>query len=175
MPLGFPLRLLFTPFIALWDTRRQKCTSDPACELWDEMMLLDTREREREVAANRVAQAAPRPGPARIAPPRQALPQLFNIFVRGRGRGGVLGEPLVPEPPHPEPPRPEPPRPVAQLPDFNVEGDFDWIDNQSTYTRFTMIFTIFILITINQGLRASAIRSPARRSQPLPAGIATVN
>ncbi|KAF9652364.1 hypothetical protein BDM02DRAFT_3089237 [Thelephora ganbajun] len=57
-----------------WDVKRQRCTSNPACELWDETMLLDTREREREAIANRVAQAAVRPAPA-VRPPAPVPPR----------------------------------------------------------------------------------------------------
>ena len=146
---------LCSPLIALWDTKIQRCTSDPACELWDEAMLLGTREREREVAADRMARAAARPGPAmRLAPLPPAPPELLGLGLFGRGAGLF--------PPAPEPPRPEPPRPAPQLFNPVIGGDFDWIDDSSAYARFTMAITILISVQTNQVLLASATRSPAR-------------
>ncbi|KAK7683547.1 hypothetical protein QCA50_013382 [Cerrena zonata] len=49
---------------SLWDTRRQRCTLVPSCELWDDEMLLEERERNRERQARVLApvpQAAPPP------------------------------------------------------------------------------------------------------------------
>ncbi|PCH44865.1 hypothetical protein WOLCODRAFT_78291 [Wolfiporia cocos MD-104 SS10] len=54
---------------SLWDIQRKSCTRDPPCELWDENMLLEERERQRELEHERVQapvadlrdpQAAPR-------------------------------------------------------------------------------------------------------------------
>ena len=126
---GLAFRLNFhspPPSVALWDTKKQRCTSNPACELWDETMLLDTREREREAVANRVAQAAARPAPARAAPMFNGLANLFG------GRAAI-------QPPAPEPPRPALPRARGLV--FDEGGDFDWIDNPRTYSRFTTVFT----------------------------------
>jgi hypothetical protein len=111
---GLQLRLITdTPLlVALWDTKRQKCTSNPACELWDEMMLLDTREREREANANRVAQAAARPAPAVRAAHFRALWRVDSSNPPPEMLGGIARLPQPrPEPPRPEPPRPEPPAP----------------------------------------------------------------
>ncbi|CDO75745.1 hypothetical protein BN946_scf184921.g21 [Trametes cinnabarina] len=36
---------------ALWDVQRKLCSREPSCDLWDENMLLEERERERERAA----------------------------------------------------------------------------------------------------------------------------
>ena len=155
---------LLPPLIALWDTKKQKCTSNPACELWDEMMLLNSREREREAIANRAAQPVPRPAPVVGGAPR------FPAFGRARGvdylqplfgPGGMFvpaaqdqprPEPPLPEPPRPAPPRPEPPRPEPRRPEpprivaqnfgFNDGGDFDWIDDPSTCTQFATAFAI---------------------------------
>jgi len=99
---------------SLWDTKRSRCTSDPACELWDEAMLLGTREMQREAVADRMARAAARPPAMRLpplppAPP--AFPNLLNLF------GGRAA--------------PEPPRPAPQLFNPVTGGDFDWIDDSS--------------------------------------------
>ncbi|KAI0066084.1 hypothetical protein BV25DRAFT_1868368 [Artomyces pyxidatus] len=51
---------------SMWDKRRARCTSNPACSLWDEDMLLEERERER------LRRAPANPGPAAAA--RQLLP-----------------------------------------------------------------------------------------------------
>lgn len=133
--LQLPLITYFPPpLIALWDIKRQKCTSDPACELWDEMMLLDTRERERE--ANRAARPAARPA-VRAAPvPERAVP------VPERAGIGFFRQFF--QPPVHEPPPPEPPRPAVQVLGFNDGGDFDWIDNPSTYAQFATAFAILI-------------------------------
>ncbi|KAF9788557.1 hypothetical protein BJ322DRAFT_1049631 [Thelephora terrestris] len=105
---------------SLWDTIRQRCTSDPRCELWDETMLLDIREREREGAqANRLARAAPRPAPPvpERVDPHPPVPRHFAGFV-----GGGFLQPAVPEQRHHEPPPP-------QNFGFGDGGDFEWIDN----------------------------------------------
>lgn len=47
-PLLFSNSIFFKWHIALWDVRRKRCTRNPACELWDEDMLLEERERQRE-------------------------------------------------------------------------------------------------------------------------------
>ncbi|CAL1708947.1 unnamed protein product [Somion occarium] len=49
---------------SLWDKKGQKCTRNPSCELWDEEMLLEERERRREREAQgrqafRLPQAPP--------------------------------------------------------------------------------------------------------------------
>ena len=81
-------------------------------------MLLDIREREREAQANRLAQVAARPGPARIADPHPpAFNALAGLLLAGRGAF--------------QPPEPEPPRPAVQTPGFNSDGSFEWIDNPS--------------------------------------------
>lgn len=86
-------------------------------------MLLDIREREREAQANRLAQAEARPVPIeRVNQPAGFLGRAFGLV-------------------QPEPAYYEPPRPVAR---FNNGGDFDWIDNPSTYARCTTRFTIFV-------------------------------
>lgn len=58
--------------LALWDVRRQRCTRNPACDLWDEEMLLEERERERDHRQDRVARMfAPR---EESPPPYEAPP-----------------------------------------------------------------------------------------------------
>ena len=141
-------------------------------------MLLDTREREREAVANRVAQPAPRPAqearahnpinffggglfqPPVPEPPRREPPRpVANLFEGFLGRGaGLL------QPPAPEPPRREPPRPDPDLIDWgvNFDGDFDWIDDPSAYCSiFDDVYDPHLIPT-NQVLRASSIHSPAR-------------
>lgn len=102
-------------------------------------MLLDIREREREVAqANRLVQAAPRPAnpfvqaAARPAPPvpERVDPPVFNDFLEMLG--GMF-RPAVPEPPRHEQPRPPP-----QNFGFGDDGDFEWIDNPCTYPQCIM-------------------------------------
>jgi hypothetical protein len=81
-------------------------------------MLLDIREREREAQANRLAQAVAgrgRPGPAVIPDPR---PPAFHALA------DILGQAFRPV-------EPEAPRPAAQIPVFNDDGNFEWIDNPS--------------------------------------------
>ena len=112
---------LFSFLIALWDTQRRKCGSDPAC---------NPRERERDANADRVGQIA-----ARFAPPPPAPLQFVNAFQR---TGGFF-HPLIYGPPHYEQPHP-----VAQYPARNDGGAFAWIDNPCVYTRFTMTFTILM-------------------------------
>jgi len=126
---------------SLWDTKRQRCTSNPACDLWDEMMLLDTREREREAIANRVAQAAARPGPAvRVAPLPPAIPQPL------RGMGAFLRH------------RPASPPPIPQPLGFNDGGDFDWIDNPHV-ASLTHPFTREMITTLTCGYCSSRLNS----------------
>lgn len=51
-----------TQFSALWDIRNTRCTREPSCDLWDEAMLLEERERNREAQVNaRAVRAAPPP------------------------------------------------------------------------------------------------------------------
>ena len=106
-------------------------------------MLLDTREREREANANRVARVAARPAPAvRVAPVPPAPPQL-PLLPRGRGLSPqeLFGRGLFGPPVH-DPP--EPPRPAVQNLGFDDGGDFDWIDNPRTYAQFTTAFATLI-------------------------------
>lgn len=152
MPVGLGLAVYPPPLTALWDTKKQRCTSNPACDLWDETMLLDVREREREANVNLRGQDVPGIVPEErdeLPPPR--YPELFNLFERGRGI--FQRQPDIPEPPRPEPPRFEPPpfepppfeplpfeplpfephRRAPQPPDWNDVGDFDWIDDHGAY------------------------------------------
>ena len=85
-------------------------------------MLLDIRERQREVAQ---AQAAPAV-PERANPQPPMFRQLHNMF------GGGPFRPAAPEPVHYEPPRP------PQFLEFGGGGDFDWINNPSMYPRCVM-------------------------------------
>ncbi|KAA1473977.1 hypothetical protein DENSPDRAFT_840520 [Dentipellis sp. KUC8613] len=66
---------------SMWDKERQRCTSDPACALWDEDMLLEQQERRRlhdgEIAAPRVV-AAPAPPPPYNPVPEQNV-QLADL------------------------------------------------------------------------------------------------
>ncbi|KAL7284060.1 hypothetical protein ACG7TL_001337 [Trametes sanguinea] len=60
---------------SLWDVRNKQCSREPSCELWDETMLLEERERERERAGayRGIQPVAP---PARhAAPPRPVAPR----------------------------------------------------------------------------------------------------
>ena len=43
-------------FTALWDRMSSKCTRKPSCDLWDENMLLEERERARAVVRERQQQ-----------------------------------------------------------------------------------------------------------------------
>jgi len=103
-------------------------------------MLLDSRERGREALANRMGQAAARPGPAARAAPQNQPPALPEFHF-----GDFLARPPVPEPPHPEPPRP-----AAQQLGFNDGGDFDWIDNPRV-ANLTHPFTREMISTLTCG------------------------
>ncbi|THH15651.1 hypothetical protein EW146_g4847 [Bondarzewia mesenterica] len=96
---------------ALWDKRQQRCTSDPACALWDEDMLFEDRERERQRL-----QLPPAAGPARLVaePPRPRL--LGQGAFAGPAAVPMVHAPLAAPPPpyNAEPPRLEP-------------GEFDWV------------------------------------------------
>lgn len=37
-----------TSLLALWDKGRGRCAREPACEFWNEEMLLEAHERERD-------------------------------------------------------------------------------------------------------------------------------
>ncbi|OSD08736.1 hypothetical protein PYCCODRAFT_1455722 [Trametes coccinea BRFM310] len=61
---------------SLWDVRNKQCSREPSCELWDETMLLEERERERERAGayrgiQPVAPPARHAAPARPVAPRR--------------------------------------------------------------------------------------------------------
>ena len=44
-----PLLHVFIPLpAALWDIKKGLCSREPSCELWDDDMLLEQRERARE-------------------------------------------------------------------------------------------------------------------------------
>ena len=53
--------------IALWDVRNRKCIRVPSCDLWDEELLLEERERQR-------ARDAPNPGQAPVIPQAARAP-----------------------------------------------------------------------------------------------------
>ena len=109
-------RYLSPLFLALWDTQRRKCTSNPAC---------DSRERERDASTDRVAQVVAKP-----TLPLSTPPQVVNVFG---GAGGSF-----------QPPVHEALRPVVQSLIRNDGGDFGWINNPSTCARFTMAYVILI-------------------------------
>lgn len=54
--------LMLTIIAAKWDVAKTRCTRVPSCDLWDEDMLLEQRERDRERAraARRPVQAPAR-------------------------------------------------------------------------------------------------------------------
>jgi len=112
--------------VALWDTRRRKCTSNPPCELWGEMAFpFPFSYGEREDDANRVVQVATRPDS-----PLSARPQAVNSF------GGVF------QPPVHEPLHCGPSHSASQYSNCDHGGDFNWIDNPGAYARFIMASTI---------------------------------
>jgi len=126
-PSAFNLTHYLLPLlVALWDTVRRKCTSNPPCKLRGEMAL-QFSGGEREANANHMVQVAARPGP-----PLPVRPQAVNFI------GGDF------QPPAHEPPHRRPPHSTSQYSNCNHGGDFSWIDNPSTYTQFTMGFTITI-------------------------------
>ncbi|KAH8101927.1 hypothetical protein BXZ70DRAFT_932499 [Cristinia sonorae] len=67
---------------SLWDVKASRCTRTPSCELWDEDMLLEERERRREAQANVRAPPPPPPPPAQQAPPPPYVPNapLFQHY-----------------------------------------------------------------------------------------------
>jgi hypothetical protein len=123
-------------------------------------MLLDARESEREANVNRRGPDGLGLAPgARDALPPPMFPELFNLF--GGGGGLFQRQPDVPEPPRREPPRPAPdrlapprfvparfePPHLGELLDFEVVGDFDWIDDHGAYSRFPRTFASLIVPT----------------------------
>ncbi|KAI0702061.1 hypothetical protein C8T65DRAFT_719286 [Cerioporus squamosus] len=84
---------------ALWDVQHNRCSRVPTCELWDEQLLLEEREQEREEGR-----------------------RVGGIFPQG---GAALGHRLPPPPPYNPHPAPiynyNPPRQAA--------GEFDWMDD----------------------------------------------
>ncbi|TCD68696.1 hypothetical protein EIP91_009980 [Steccherinum ochraceum] len=54
---------------SLWDVKNTKCLRVPSCDLWDENMLLEERERERDQRRGGGQRAAPAPRVAHHAPP----------------------------------------------------------------------------------------------------------
>jgi hypothetical protein len=69
----FPLSTLICRLTALWDAEQSRCSSNPRCELWDEDLLLDLRERDREAVIEaqerRAVPALVHPPPPPYAPP----------------------------------------------------------------------------------------------------------
>lgn len=117
----------------------QRCTSNPACDLWDETMLLDIREREREAQINRLGRAAARPAPVvRNDPPQNPV---FGAFGRAFGMFRNVPDPLPPQPP-----RPEPPRVAARGLGHGDVTDFEWIDNPRTCARYAAESTVLIIL-----------------------------
>ena len=107
-------------------------------------MLLDIRERNREVAQ---AQAAP-------AVPERAVPQPPMFRPLADFFGGAF------RPAAPEPTRYEPPRPVQF---FENDGNFDWIDNPSMYPLCVITSGSHLIRVSNwQTSRASLTHSPAK-------------
>ncbi|KAI0336752.1 hypothetical protein GY45DRAFT_1315385 [Cubamyces sp. BRFM 1775] len=92
---------------SLWDVRNRRCSREPSCDLWDEEMLLEQREREREQAAQI----------------RQG--QLGLVERVGMGIARLAA--AVPPPP------PYVPRLVAHMPPFHANADRDvdlsWMDD----------------------------------------------
>ena len=119
-----PTRYLLILLVALWDTTRRKCTSNPPCKLRGEIVFPVSRG-EREANANRGVHVAARP-----APPLPDRPKAVN-FV------GEVFQPPVHELPHRGPPHT-----AFQYSNCNHGGDFSWIDNPSAYARFTTVFLI---------------------------------
>ena len=96
-------------------------------------MLLDSRERDREININRMARAVARPAPAvRVAPLRPEPPPQIDVFGRALQRpvGGLLGAGRLFQVPEPAP---EPPRPAAPYLGHGDTGDLDWIDDPGAY------------------------------------------
>ena len=124
---------LFPLLIALWDTRRRNCTSNPPCRLRDETTLPFSHERERAANANRVAQVS-----ARLAPSLPARPLPVDVI------GGVSQTPLH------EQPRRGPSQSAFQYSGCNHDWDFGWINNPSACAQFTMTYTFPIKYKSNR-------------------------
>lgn len=96
--------------LALWDVRRKRCIRNPACDLWDEEMLLEERERERERRQGRVA-AAVRPvarmfAPHEELPPPYEAPPVPPVRRAARGTFDWMDDPCASEFPTNIPPNP---------------------------------------------------------------------
>ncbi|KAF9819392.1 hypothetical protein IEO21_02135 [Rhodonia placenta] len=95
---------------SLWDVRRKRCIRNPACDLWDEEMLLEERERERERRQGRVA-AAVRPvarmfAPHEELPPPYEAPPVPPVRRAARGTFDWMDDPCASEFPTNIPPNP---------------------------------------------------------------------
>ncbi|KAI0777234.1 hypothetical protein BD413DRAFT_601706 [Trametes elegans] len=66
---------------SLWDVRKKRCSRNPSCELWDDDMLLEEREREREHQrqARRVEPVARIGGMFAIPPPPYVPPAPVHV------------------------------------------------------------------------------------------------
>ncbi|KAI1798029.1 hypothetical protein LXA43DRAFT_1106215 [Ganoderma leucocontextum] len=73
---------------ALWDIQKSMCSSKPSCELWDESMLLEARERQRE-------RDQARRNPGRVPAVAAAPPPPPPYEYIGIGMGGAY----IPGPP----------------------------------------------------------------------------
>ncbi|KZT28083.1 hypothetical protein NEOLEDRAFT_1161274 [Neolentinus lepideus HHB14362 ss-1] len=72
---------------SLWGIQARRCTRDPPCELWDDEMLLEERERERQAHQEPApAFAAPRP----IEPVPPYLPVLYQALAAANRDRRVL-------------------------------------------------------------------------------------
>ncbi|KAL4245496.1 hypothetical protein ABKN59_009402 [Abortiporus biennis] len=113
---------------ALWDTKLYCCTRKPSCQLWDEAMLFEERERGREAAADRG-----RPGAIiqnrqpRLLLPVQELPPLHAPLVAQHYPNPPLAPPIRPYVP---PPAPLPaPRIQYNWPQDHAHDEFDWMND----------------------------------------------
>ena len=57
-----------------WDVLKVRCKRNPSCELWDEEMLLEQQERDREPDRERVAH------PAHRRPAVDPQPAFIGVF-----------------------------------------------------------------------------------------------
>ncbi|KZT10255.1 uncharacterized protein LAESUDRAFT_672944 [Laetiporus sulphureus 93-53] len=81
---------------SLWDVRRGRCSRGPACEFWDEEMLLDEAARRDEQALVRpfLPPAIPQ------VPRRSPSPRLVPMPRRPRRPPTLLNRPRAPPPPY---------------------------------------------------------------------------
>lgn len=69
------------PPTAIWDVRNKRCSREPSCDLWDDEMLLEERERARE--REQAARQPPRAhlGRAVAMPPAPAPYVPLPVYV----------------------------------------------------------------------------------------------